>query len=71
MFSFVGDTILDPFMGTGTTSTAAANCGRNSVGTEIDSEYFDMACHRVRDEAMNMFADIQVNVIRSDTNSDG
>ena len=58
-------------MGTGTTSTAAANCGRNSVGTEIDSEYFDMACHRVRDETMNMFTDIQINVSRSGVNSDG
>jgi DNA modification methylase len=32
MFSFVGDTVLDPFLGTGTTSLAASQCGRNSVG---------------------------------------
>lgn len=71
MFSFVGDTVLDPFMGTGTTSTAAAKFGRNSIGVEIDSQYFDMASHRVRDEAMNMFTDIQINVIRSGVNTDG
>ena len=32
MFSFVGDTVLDPFLGTGTTTLAAAQCGRNSIG---------------------------------------
>ncbi|MBI4588902.1 MAG: site-specific DNA-methyltransferase [Candidatus Rokubacteria bacterium] len=36
MFSFVGDTILDPFAGTGTTSLAAARAGRSSAGIEID-----------------------------------
>jgi len=39
MFSFVGDTILDPFLGSGTTSLAAKNLHRNSIGYEIN-EYF-------------------------------
>lgn len=39
MFSFVGDTVLDPFLGSGTTSLAAKNLGRNSVGYEINSEF--------------------------------
>lgn len=39
MFSFAGDTILDPFMGTGSTSIAAARCGRNSIGVEVDRHY--------------------------------
>ncbi len=39
MFSFVGDTILDPFLGSGTTSLAARNLGRNSVGYEINTEF--------------------------------
>jgi len=39
MFSFVGDTILDPFLGSGTTSLAAKNFHRNSIGYEI-TEYF-------------------------------
>ena len=47
MFSFVGDTVLDPFMGTGTTSLAAANWGRNSIGVEVDPEYFDLAARRI------------------------
>ncbi len=48
MFSFVGDTVLDPFMGTGTTNLAAGNWGRNSLGFEIESTYFDMAAQRLR-----------------------
>jgi DNA modification methylase len=48
MFSFVGDTVFDPFLGTGTTSVAAASCGRNSVGSEIDRHYFDLCVDRVR-----------------------
>ena len=43
MFSFVGDTVLDPFMGTATTNLAAAQSGRNSIGFEIDAHYFDLA----------------------------
>jgi len=48
MFSFVGDTVFDPFVGTGTTAAAAAACGRNSISTEVDLEYFDMSVDRVR-----------------------
>lgn len=47
MFSFVGDTVLDPFMGTGTTNLAAARWGRNSIGVEIDPTYFQMARSRL------------------------
>lgn len=39
MFSFVGDTVCDPFMGSGTTALAAKNLGRNSVGYEINREF--------------------------------
>jgi site-specific DNA-methyltransferase (adenine-specific) len=39
MFSFTGDTILDPFLGSGTTSLAAKNLNRNSAGYEINSEF--------------------------------
>jgi DNA modification methylase len=47
MFSFAGDTILDPFMGTGTTNMAAAKWGRNSIGVDIEPRYFEMAYRRV------------------------
>jgi modification methylase len=48
MFSFVGDTVLDPFLGTGTTAVAAARCGRNSIGSEVDPRYFAQSVERVR-----------------------
>ncbi|MBL8764273.1 MAG: site-specific DNA-methyltransferase [Phycisphaerae bacterium] len=47
MFSFVGDTVLDPFMGTATTSYAAARWGRNSVGIEVDPAYYMTARKRM------------------------
>ena len=42
-----GDTILDPFMGSGTTIVAAHNLGRVGIGIEIEPKYFDIACKRV------------------------
>lgn len=47
MFSFVGDVVLDPFIGTGTTSLAAADWGRNSIGIEVEPIYFTMALDRL------------------------
>ena len=55
MFSFVGDTVLDPFLGTGTTSVAAASAGRNSVGVEVDKGYLEMARSRFLDETGGLF----------------
>jgi DNA modification methylase len=49
MFSFVGDTVLDPFSGTGTTSVAAAQWGRNSIGFEIEPIYQELAGRRLRE----------------------
>ncbi len=42
LFSFAGETVLDPFMGSGTTNKVAAMLGRNSVGYEIDLELCDV-----------------------------
>ncbi len=44
-------TILDPFMGAGTTGVAAIKLGRKFIGIEIDARYFEIACRRV-DEAV-------------------
>ena len=62
MFSFVGDTVLDPFMGTGSTTVAAAVSGRNSVGTEIDPHYFDLALRRIRRDTEGLFSQVTINV---------
>jgi len=48
MFSFVGDTVLDPFMGTGTTNLGAARWGRNSIGVDITPAYIDLSHTRLR-----------------------
>ncbi len=64
MFSFVGDTVLDPFMGTGTTSIAAARCGRNSIGCEVDGQYFDMAERRIRRETAGLFSNADILVYK-------
>jgi site-specific DNA-methyltransferase (adenine-specific) len=47
MFSFAGDTVLDPFAGTGSTSQAAIMSGRNSIGNEIERAYVDIARQRI------------------------
>ena len=47
MYSFVGDTVLDPFLGTGTTMKVARSLGRNSVGYEIAYEYLKLMKEKV------------------------
>jgi len=47
MFSFVGDTVLDPFLGTGTTTAAAMATHRNSIGIEVEPSYIKMAKARL------------------------
>ena len=49
LFSQVGATVLDPFMGSGTTGVACANLGRDFIGIEIDHKYFEIACRRIDD----------------------
>ena len=44
-----GQSILDPFMGSGTTAVACVNLGRKFIGIEIEPRYFDIACRRVED----------------------
>ena len=56
MFSFWGDTVLDPFCGTATTMLAAMESGRNSIGIEIDSEYFKLAEKRIKEKNRNLFS---------------
>ena len=64
MFSFVGDTVLDPFLGTGTTALAAAKCGRNSIGYEIDGDYLTSANKRVVEKTAGLFTASTVTIHR-------
>ncbi len=49
MFSFAGETVLDPFLGSGTTSLAAMNLGRNSIGYEINKEFEPVIREKLQD----------------------
>jgi modification methylase len=63
MFSFVGDTVLDPFCGTGTTTSAAMRFGRNSIGFEIDETYLKFAKKRITEsQQLDMKAEMNFHV---------
>ncbi len=63
MFSFAGDTVLDPFSGTGTTSVAAIASGRNSIGYEIDEHYAEIARKRLRKITDQLISNATVETI--------
>ncbi len=56
MFSFTGDTVFDPFCGSGTTMVAALRTGRNSIGMDIDPEYCRMAARYLKAETHDLFS---------------
>jgi modification methylase len=65
MFSFTGDSVLDPFCGSGTTMIAALRSGRNSIAVEIDPDYCRMAARYLKFER----ADVDQNhcAVREDS----
>lgn len=65
MFSFVGETVFDPFLGSGTTSLAARNLGRNSIGYEINTEFIPIIKDKLGVEDINMFND-QIIIIEDE-----
>ena len=64
MFSFVGDLVFDPFLGTGTTTIGAIQTGRNSIGCEIDQEYFRYAERQIKEITSNWFSTAKVTFHR-------
>ena len=71
MFSFHGDTVLDPFVGTGTTMVAAMRAERNSIGLDIDAEYCRMAAKRLRTEASSMFVNARLQFQKTIVGTEG
>ena len=53
-FTKQGDTILDPFMGSGTTGVACVQTGRNFIGIEIEPKYFEIAEKRIKEAQMQL-----------------
>jgi len=66
MFSFVGDTVLDPFLGSGTTSLSAINLERNSVGYEINDEFLPIIKEKLGVEKPTFFQKSEINIINAD-----
>ncbi len=66
MFSFVGETVFDPFAGSGTTSLAAKNLGRNSIGYEINKEFEPIIKEKLCPNQLNLVDDSKVVFINDD-----
>ena len=65
MFSFCGDTVLDPFGGSGTTMLAAVRADRNSIGVEIEPQYARAAAKRLQQETRTFFSTCELRFMRA------
>lgn len=63
MFSFVGDTVVDPFVGTGTTMLAAMHSNRNSIGVELIPKYARMAANLLKQESQDLFRNVMIECL--------
>jgi len=70
MFSFSGDTVLDPFCGTGTTMVAAMKSLRNSIGIEIDEKYCQMTLSRLQTESSDLLTNIRIEFSQKPEHAD-
>lgn len=66
MFSFAGETIFDPFAGSGTTSLAAKNLGRNSIGYEINKEFEPVIKEKLSNNRLNLNEEYEVEFLEDD-----
>jgi len=66
MFSFIGDTVLDPFLGSGTTSLAAKMLQRNSIGYEINQEFLPVIREKLGVDENSMFSDCEFELIEQE-----
>jgi site-specific DNA-methyltransferase (adenine-specific) len=66
MFSFVDDTVLDPFLGSGTTSLAARKLGRNSIGYEINLEFLPLIQEKLGIHQKRMSEDAEFEITTQD-----
>lgn len=66
MFSFAGDMVLDPFLGSGTTSLAARKLDRNSVGYEINPDFLPLIKEKLGIEHRMLFEEAQFEISRQE-----
>jgi hypothetical protein len=71
MFSFAGDTILDPLSGSGSTAVAAIRAGRNSISVEIEEEYLNSATRRAAREATGRLIENHTAIVIESINPRG
>ncbi|MGC9173936.1 DNA methyltransferase, partial [Athalassotoga sp.] len=62
MFSFVGDTILDPFLGSGTTAKVANELERNAIGYEINPEFLKVIKEKIA-KSENLLSQLNIEII--------
>lgn len=70
MFSYVGDTVLDPFLGSGTTSLAAKNLNRNSVGYEISPKFAPIIKNKLKVSEHDIFGDATYEFVSQQPTTD-
>ncbi len=70
MFSFFGETVLDPFLGSGTTTRAARELGRNSIGYEINKEFIPLIEDKIGVSKPSLFGDGDVFEIMMQNGAD-
>jgi DNA modification methylase len=66
MFSFVGDTVFDPFLGSGTTTLAAKNLNRNFIGYEINEDFLAIIKEKLGINQSTIFQDVTLEIIRQE-----
>ena len=66
MFTFVGDTVLDPFLGSGTTSLAAKNLSRNSIGYEINNDFLPIIKEKLGLKQSTIFQDVTFEIVKQE-----
>jgi len=66
MFSFVGDTVLDPFLGSGTTSLVARKLNRDSVGYEVNPDFLPVIKEKLGIEHKKLFEEAKFEIIRQE-----
>ncbi|ABR55784.1 DNA methyltransferase [Methanococcus aeolicus] len=70
MFSFVGETVLDPFLGSGTTSLAAKKLDRNSIGYELNKEFLPIILDKLGANQETLLKDYEIEVVEQNLNED-
>ncbi len=62
LFSFKGETVLDPFSGSGTTAFVAKSLGRNFMGFELNPEFVELSMEKLKQQNITQYQPLEVSV---------